>query len=268
MKIALYSDIHLERQSFKPGPRAHAADVIVLAGDIGQGTQGLEWARNTFKDKPIVMVLGNHEFFGGNDFFQLVDEARRRARELDIALLECEEVSIGGVRFLGATLWTDLELLTSDPDDVARLKVEAQKSMKDYSSGEIRAQTQGDGHGLASGSLTPELTIQRHWQTRAWLEKTLADGAAERMAVVTHHCPSLHSIPPQFQTGDASKFSPMYASDLSYLGGQCALWLHGHVHASADYQMHETRVICNPKGYNSLELGPQNPHFTDLLIEL
>lgn len=223
---------------------------------------------DAFKDKPIVMVLGNHEFFGGNDFLRLVDIARHRARELDIDLLECEEVAIGGVRFLGATLWTDFELLTSDPDDIDRLKDEAQKSMRDYSSGEIRVAIVGSVHGSVSDSLTPEMTIQRHWQTRAWLEKALANGAPERTVVVTHHCPSLRSIPSQFRTGEASKFSPMYASDLSYLGAQCALWLHGHVHESTDYRMNGTRVICNPKGYNSPTLGPQNLLFTDVLIEL
>jgi len=268
MKIALYSDIHLERQSFTPCPLAQDADLIVLAGDIGQGTEGLYWARKAFENKPIVMVLGNHEFFGGQDFDLFVEEARTKARELGIHLLECAEASIGGVSFLGATLWTDFELFSPESVEFRLLKEDAQESIKDYSSGEIRTGALLKSPGEPSGSLTPELTIQRYWETRAWLEKALAVGDPAKTVVVTHHCPSLRSIPPQFQSGVASKFSPVYASDLSDLGGRCALWIHGHVHESADYDMNGTRVVCNPMGYCSSELGPQNPRFVDLLIEL
>ncbi len=268
MKIALYSDIHLERQSFTPGPLAQNADLIVLAGDIGQGTEGLPWARKAFENKPIIMVLGNHEFFGGKDFDLFVEEARTKAHELGIHLLECAEASIGGVRFLGATLWTDFELFSPDSVEFGLLKKDARESIKDYSLGEIRTGALLKPQKEPSGSLTPELTIQRYWETRAWLEKALVVGDPAKTVVATHHCPSLRSIPPQFQSGEASKFSPVYASDLSDLGGRCALWIHGHVHESADYDMKGTRVVCNPMGYCSKELGPQNPRFADLLIEL
>ena len=267
MKIVLYSDIHLERQQFTPGPRAKEADLVVLAGDIGQGIEGLRWAREAFEDKPIVAVLGNHEFFGGHDFDKFLDDARSSARALDIDLLECEEVSVSGVRFLGATLWTDFELFSPDADDLKRLKDDAQISIRDYSSGEITVSTQAIRHNTPSGPLTPEATVRRHKDTKAWLENALKCNATGQTVVVTHHCPSLSSIPPQFRTGANSRFSPAYASDLSYLGGRCALWLHGHVHEPADYDMNGTRVVCNPMGYCSKELGPQNSRFTDLLID-
>lgn len=267
MKLLIYSDIHLERQSFTPGENARKADIVVLAGDIGEGVDGLVWARATFPFKPIVMVLGNHEFFGGRDFNAFVDAAKSKAAELDIHLLECGEVFISGVRFLGATLWTDFELFHLDKDRLQQLKHVAQASIKDYSAEQIRVKPEVGSRGESSGSLTPELTIRRHRASRKWLEDALATGDPARTVVVTHHCPSLQSIPTQFRTGDASKFSPVYASDLSHLGGRAALWIHGHVHESCDYEMHGTRVVCNPMGYSSVELGPQNPAFTDLLIE-
>lgn len=268
MKLIIYSDIHLERQQFTPGWAAHDADVVVLAGDIGEGADGLIWARSTFLDKPIVMVLGNHEFFGGRDFDSFVTEARSKAAELDIHLLECGEVFIGSVRFLGATLWTDFELFGPDADRHQWLRQEALSSIKDYSPGQIKVTSEaGSGRG-SSNSLTPETTIQRHWASRKWLEEALAAGDPAKTVIVTHHCPNQQSIPPQFRTGDASKFSPVYASDLRYLGGRAALWIHGHVHESCDYDMQGTRVVCNPMGYCSQELGPQNPAFTETLIEL
>ena len=70
MKILVLSDLHLAHLSF---PAVHAgeridaqADVVVLAGDIDDGVGGFRWARETFPDKPIVYVAGNHEFYGYN----------------------------------------------------------------------------------------------------------------------------------------------------------------------------------------------------------
>jgi Icc-related predicted phosphoesterase len=268
MKLLIYSDIHLERQQFAPGKAANDADVVVLAGDIGEGTNGLIWARRAFPDKPIVMVLGNHEFFGGRDFDSFVDEAQSKASDLDIHLLECGEVTIGEMRFLGTTLWTDFELFSPDAGDLQQLKQEAQTFIKDYSPGQIKAKSLLVNSGECGGSLTPEHTIRRHWESRTWLEEALTKGDPAKTVVVTHHCPSLQSIPPQFRIGEASKFSPVYASNLDYLWGRSTLWIHGHVHESCDCDMQGTRVVCNPMGYSSRELGPQNPRFTDLLINL
>jgi len=268
MKIAIYSDIHLERQSFSPGSGAQTADVVVLAGDIGEGTTGLYWARDHFKNQSIVMVLGNHEFYGGRDFEAFVVEARSTAERLRIHLLENDAVTIQGVRFLGATMWTDFQLFDPPPQEFRRLKEAAQRSVKDYGPGQIvLAAVAADGLG-AIGALDPDATIQRHWLSRRWLEQALAHGDPAKTVVVTHHCPSLQSIPPQFRSGAASVFSPTYASNLERIGGSCALWIHGHVHESADFDMGGTRVVCNPLGYNSLELGPQNPRFSNLLVEM
>ena len=47
---------------------------------------------------------------------------------------------------------------------------------------------------------------------------------------------------------------------------QPSLWLHGHTHESFDYNIKNTRVVCNPRGYiNSPDL---NKSFNkDLIID-
>ncbi|MDQ6961609.1 MAG: metallophosphoesterase family protein [Mariprofundaceae bacterium] len=59
MKIQLLSDLHLEHASCDVS--AHHADVVVLAGDIGVGLEGLLWAKEVF-DVPVIYVAGNHEY--------------------------------------------------------------------------------------------------------------------------------------------------------------------------------------------------------------
>ena len=35
-----------------------------------------------------------------------------------------------------------------------------------------------------------------------------------------------------------------------------SLWIHGHTHASCDYLIGKTRVLCNPRGYAPDDLNP------------
>src|SRR5262245_50549600 len=103
MRIRVLSDLHLEAAPF--APPAAVADVVVLAGDIANGAAGIEWARRAF-DGRIVYVAGNHEPYDG-EFHATRTALHAAAAANDVALLDCGECVIGGVRFLGCTLWTD-----------------------------------------------------------------------------------------------------------------------------------------------------------------
>ena len=58
MKIHVLSDLHLEFADFEL-PEVEA-DVVVLAGDIAQGVNGIRWAMDAFK-APVFYVLGTHQ---------------------------------------------------------------------------------------------------------------------------------------------------------------------------------------------------------------
>src|SRR5256885_13281179 len=106
LRIRVYSDLHLEFAPFLSPP--DDADVIVLAGDIDNGAAGVEWAGETFR-RPVLYLAGNHEYYEGE--FEAVQKAMgAAAREAAIELLDCSEAVLGGVRFLGCTLWTDYSL--------------------------------------------------------------------------------------------------------------------------------------------------------------
>ena len=62
MKLHILSDLHTEYRDFDP-PETDA-DVVVLAGDIGVGTGGIEWAARQFADVPVAYTPGNHEYYG------------------------------------------------------------------------------------------------------------------------------------------------------------------------------------------------------------
>jgi Icc-related predicted phosphoesterase len=66
--------------------------------------------------------------------------------------------------------------------------------------------------------------------------------------VVTHHLPHPRSIDPYFAGSPLNRF---FLHDVSNTVecGEAALWVHGHTHASCDYRVGKTRVVCNPFGY-------------------
>ena len=62
MRIHILSDLHLEFEAFQP--KDVHADLIVLAGDIHTGKNGIKWIFKAFPERPVIYVLGNHEFYG------------------------------------------------------------------------------------------------------------------------------------------------------------------------------------------------------------
>ncbi len=51
-------------------------------------------------------VPGNHEFYGGH-MQDLMQELHAQGKRFGVDVLDGRELFVGGVRFLGATLWTD-----------------------------------------------------------------------------------------------------------------------------------------------------------------
>ncbi len=262
MKVLVLSDLHLERKAFsakRSGGRIDdEAEVVVLAGDIHEGIKGLRCARQTFPDKPIVYVAGNHEFYEHN-WIKNLDALREAAPKFDVEFLETNAVHIGGIRFLGCSLWTDFELFGAErKSDVLR---QARAIMNDYKW--IRITVTPELYSLHSKKLVPELAIRRHQDSVEWLEQELNKGESDKTVVVTHHAPHPKSIPENLATDPVSA---AYASDLSRLMGKATLWIHGHIHSSADYVVGNTRVVCNPRGYGHWNGSFENALFNPSLI--
>ena len=59
--------------------------------------------------------------------------------------------------------------------------------------------------------------------------------------------------------------SACFASNLDHLFGKIDLWGHGHTHDNFDYVSSRTRVVCNPKGYETYS-GIENSRFNAGLI--
>lgn len=237
MKLHILNDLHIEFEDFEPP--ATDADVVVLAGDIGVGMDGLRWAEARFPDRPVIYVAGNHEFYHHD--IDLIDELRAEAPD-HIHVLNDDRVVIDGVRFLGSVLWTDFALF-GEADRFFAMQT-ARQRMMDFSIIQ--------NHGRC---FTPENAIRLHTASRDWLASMLAEPFDGKTVVVTHHAPSSRSVPSRYAS---SQLAPAFASNLEGLmdGDRVALWIHGHIHDSFDYEIYGTRVVCNPRGYAPKALTP------------
>ncbi len=258
MKLLVYSDLHLDQRPFiavlENGRRVDAdADLVILAGDIHVGVRGIRWAREAFPDTPVLYVAGNHEFYGYH-WTKLIDELHEAANKYDVDFLEVDSIEISGIRFLGCSLWTSFKLFGEENKRFAMYH--AKGGMNDYR--EIKISRMPEMYWVHGKYLKPELTALRHQRSVEWLQEELKGGDPSKTVVITHHAPHPDSIPPRYRS---HHLSPAYASDLSALMGQAALWIHGHIHDPVDYTVNGTRVISNPRGYMHWNGGYENGRF-------
>jgi 3',5'-cyclic AMP phosphodiesterase CpdA len=244
VRIRVLSDLHLEAEPFEPP--AVPADVVVLAGDIDNGAAGVEWAKGRF-DAPVLYVAGNHEPYDG-EFHTVQAALRDAAAGSRVQILDCGETVIGGVRFLGCTLWTDFLLAGEAGRKLALEKYRAW--LVDYRSirWADRAFSVADSTGL-------------HARDRHWLASRLMRPFGGPTVVITHHPPHPGSIAPKFA---AHPLNPAFISNLEDLMGHARLWIHGHTHQAFEYAVRGTRVVCNPRGYANEATGFR----ADLVVEI
>ena len=264
MRIALFSDLHLEH--FRAGetlPEFETdVDVVVLAGDIHGGVRGIEWAKLRFA-QPSIYVCGNHEHYGKN-LRENVRACRAAAAGSNVHFLENDAITIDGVRFIGCTLWTDLDLWGEDERDRCARYV-----------GNFISDFHVIGYGpekrnLLRKKLKPGEMRAIHLSSREWLESEFGKGFDGKTVVVTHHLPSIKSVAEQYLKSETeSLLSAAFASrmDDEIERWEPDLWLHGHTHDSCDYRIGKTRVVCNPRGYPHGD--GRNPRFEkELVIEI
>ena len=251
VRLNILSDLHLSRGSM-PLPAAHA-DVVILAGDIARPERAIEWALQL--TTPVVYVPGNHEFYGSS-ISATIDELKRRCAGTHIHVLDKEEITLHGVRFLGATLWTDFMLF--GPGEQRTKSIAAGlEFIRDFS------RIQSDHNPREPFTpLESEGLFHAH---RAWLEQKLDEPVQQPTVVITHHAPSPRSIHPRFE---GSLINTCFVSDIEYLmsAKRARLWIHGHVHDSFDYVVNGTRVVSNPRGYVKDGINENASFNPDLIV--
>lgn len=221
MRFLLLSDLHFEfhrdlGQGFVDCLPSTGIDAVVLAGDITIA-KGIPFALNLFCKKypEVVYVLGNHEYYGSSakEMAKVLNEVR--ASHSNLHVLDKDKVTLKGVRFLGAPLWF--------------AKTQASKNISDFY--QIR------------GGFT-KWVYQESDAAVEFFRREICPGDV----VITHHLPSFRSVHPRYAGHPTNAFFVRDVEDIVRARNP-AVWVHGHTHHSMDYQLGQTRVLCNPFGY-------------------
>ena len=255
MRISVISDLHLEVNKCEFTPIN--CDIMILAGDIHTGTNALSFIKYHISQgvKHILYVLGNHEFYNKslykesklysipprlsdtynntiNDWLKLDEEIE------ELHILHNKVFVYENLKFIGTTLWTDFN--TPDKIEIAPFIMNDYNYIK-YNSKYIK----------------PNNILDFYKNEKKWLEEQLQLSTKSEyiIFVITHHLPSYKCIHKSYETNNYNCF---WASNLDYLMEKYKIdyWVHGHTHSTIDTKIHNTRVICNPRGY-----GSQNNEF-------
>lgn len=230
MKLRVMSDLHLDflldSKGWLESLEDVDCDVIVVAGDLSNFRDLGECVSelcNRFKDKPIVFLPGNHEYYGAlrRDVISLMKYKQSQHENLDYVDLG-ESKPYGGRTFTCMTLWFRQVgfMLESQFSDFFYIK------------------------GLRNW------VYEENKKSIDYLESNLNESSI----VFSHHLPSYKSIAPKFINDPGNVF---FLCDLTMLiqNRQPQLWVHGHTHTACDYSIGKTRIICNPRGYGKEETG-------------
>jgi Icc-related predicted phosphoesterase len=102
--------------------------------------------------------------------------------------------------------------------------------------------------------LTPSDTVIRHKNTLKHIKAVVDYDTNKKYVVVGHHAPSKKSVKPRY--AEDVEMNGAYSSDLEdfiLAHPQIKLWTHGHTHDVFDYNIGNTRIVCNPRGYIGYE---------------
>jgi Icc-related predicted phosphoesterase len=238
VSLQILSDLHFEFDRDGGEEFAHTVpvvgDVLILSGDLiplhaaNRARRAFSWFCDRFMH--VIFVPGNHEYYRTRpaDAESLLATWAREIPNLHV--LNPGVVTIGGIRFVGATLW-----FPDTPDEILY-----RGSLNDF---------------RLIADFVPWVH-DTHVKHLAFLKTNVRPGDV----VITHHLPHPRSIAPQYAGSSLNRF--FVAEDAAELVERASakLWIHGHTHAPCDYVIGKTRVVCNPRGYpgessDSFDLG-------------
>lgn len=247
----VWSDLHDEHwKGFDLPDLPMLVDGVLIAGDTNVGGRHLDIpAEAAIKYQcPVVVIWGNHELYGSAWPDLIADEQRQladlHAEGLDIRVLHGAATEIAGVRIVGATLWTDLQLY---PGFVYLARVVVEARMNDFRV--IRT--------ARNKTFTVNDMLERHKQDKAALLGALRTPHEGSTVVMTHHIPVRDLIAPRHNVGGEHDraLNNGFACDLwnEIKIFDIDTWICGHSHETQSLTIEgdrgPIRFVMNQRGY-------------------
>lgn len=250
MKVSHASDLHLEFMNFPDFSKEEGGDVLILNGDIlvvpylnenrtdREALRVRDYLKSQFipdlieKYKTVLYLAGNHEFYRGDiqTGLKIIKDWFHSKGAKNMIFMENDHIDIEGVRFVGATLWSDF--LGEDEESM----YESGRGMNDF-------RIIQDGKTRFS----PEKALALHKVSLKYIEEMTKTDM--KTVVLTHHAPHA-SMLNKFHSGNL--VDGAYYTDLTWLMEErpnILRWISGHTHGIYEHKVGETLCVSNCRGY-------------------
>lgn len=298
-KIAFVSDIHidfyvpatsmghkLERKMslyIEKQLRLPDADILVFAGDNTHYPQQMHYLLVVIaglkKYKKIFVTFGNHDLYlvsnGQRSDYKMswkkVEHLKALCESVDtVEFLDGKIVDVDGIKIGGTGMWYDFTYgknnfglddnamkklwmeFSNDPHNIASDDYE--NTIRDKN--EFHYHSSGYGRKRFSVTLNPLKFFEKE-------RAKLVEIVDKCDVFVSHVSPA---VPPNLNPEHDNASAGFYFFDGSqYLQSEKApkLWIFGHVHDRYNYKVNNTRLVCNPLGYDD-----ENFHHSVITIDL
>lgn len=248
MKLRYYSDLHNELVDhpdgfFRPDVLPDEKDqVLVLAGDViklHHIPKHLEFFESLGRRfKAVFYVFGNHEYYGGKmgeKYTQRAVESLSSVSNLHVLSRFTPSVYLDGMKFVGATLWTDPR----------------RGYLSKYESNDLKRIKYHDKQRNSYHTFNPVAWRREFDADYAWLRAETREDTPT--VVVTHHAPTMLSVDESDFNGSMAVYYKNDLKDFVESRPHVRAWVHGHIHTRNHYTVGSTLVTSNPVGYPALE---------------
>ena len=239
MIIQYLSDLHLEFGSHHILDKIKQcdSDIVVLAGDTDNSKNiisSIKWIYSEL-NKHMIVIMGNHEYYHSTkqSVDLKLDEAFKDHRHIHV--LNDDVWEYDGVVFVGSTGWW-AQFPTK----------EALNTMNDFKLiHDIVPANYGVDWGEDSYKFF-NLNLKKH-------DSRLTKNSGKKVVCISHNGPSSRSISKEFEGDPLNSCFVFSWGQTMMLWHKPKIWIHGHIHDSKDYTFDDTKVLCNPFGYDNYD---------------
>jgi len=230
IKLSVISDVHFDYGNVDEkldiiNKEIAENDHLVLAGDLTNGNckDKFEILSKINNREKVIAVIGNHDCWGIT-----IKECEKFFRTMFPNTLLNSLLVINGVSIYGGTLWF--------PRNPIALRI---------------------------GKRWPDLRFVKNPDDIYEQNLAFINGFVHTTPdiVISHHLPSPCSTPLKFTSAENNVFF-VCNLEKEVLEYKPKLWIHGHTHDDFDYNLGNTRIVCNPYGY------PQEKYFNVKRVEI
>lgn len=259
MQLTIVSDLHLEVSDLAEG--LPGGDLLVMAGDIFTAFPFRPWRMDKASRKERARyirfatnqlskyqkgfyVLGNHEYWR-----EFMPDAPDLLREFlaehapNISLLDNQAETYEGISFIGTTLWASHGAGTAEEWRI-------RNGYGDFSKIWVASEDENGRPGRRR--IWPGDLKAKHKEAVRFLHDEVKNH--EKIVLISHHAPSWESACGIAQ--GTAYLDPCYCSDqvdFFLANPHIKLAIHGHTHRKENYQIGETLIRANPRGYFPFE---------------